>query len=211
MTNEAIADLARLREIAEEGRRLPLHGGRYLILWGSAVALATLLHGAVAAQILPLPPMAIAVIWFGLMIGAWLIAHFGFGRSMKASANDIGNRIERTVWQIGGGFLGLIALSIFLSAFITLSQSGNASRFALFTLMPPIMFGVYAIALRVTVEAAALPALKPYALIALVFAAITILLAGQLWQFVVSAIGICIVAIAPGLMLLRIEAGANHG
>jgi hypothetical protein len=211
MTEEAIADLARLRAIAEEGRRLPLLGGRYLILWGGIVALATILHGAVVAQILPLPPIAIAVIWFGLMSGAWLITHFGLGRSAKPSASDIGNRIERTVWQIGGGFLGLIAISIFLGAFITLSQSGDVSRFALFGLMPPIMFGVYAIALRVTAEAAIQPVLKPYTLISLIFAVLTTLLTGQIWQFVASAIGICMVVIVPGWILLRIEAEAHHG
>lgn len=212
MTEEALADLARLRDIAEQGRRLPLMGGRHLILWGGVVALASFLHFAVFAQILPWPAVSVAVIWFGLtglaaIISRMPIIHGG----AKRARTDVGNRVERAVWQAGGAFLGLSAIAIFAHGYLTLHQDHTALGFALFQMMPALTFGVYAIAMRVSAEIAELQEFKPFAWISLLMAALTIILAGSLWQFVATVIGVITVSIIPGLKLLRIEAGHHNG
>ena len=40
-------DLRMMRELAEEGRNRPLLGGREFVLFGCAIALASLLHAAI--------------------------------------------------------------------------------------------------------------------------------------------------------------------
>jgi hypothetical protein len=212
MTDEALKDLSRLRQIAEEGRRLPLLGGRHMILWGTAVMVALLLHWAVATRLLAWPMISLAFIWFGLTGLAAVVGRLPLmGTKKVAQAGDIGNRIEQTVWQYGGSVLGLVSVSIFLLSMFKQSQTGSTTFFLLFTLMPPISFAVYAIALRTTAEAAELPALKSYGLIALLFVPVTILLAGTSWQMLAAALGIFIVAILPGRMLIALEKGANNG
>ncbi|MEQ1508766.1 MAG: hypothetical protein ABL909_00015 [Sphingopyxis sp.] len=203
---DPLADLARLRAIAEQGRRLPLLGGRIMILWGAVIALASALHGAVVAHILPWPMASAGLIWFGLMglaavFSRWLHTPASASRSM----NDIGNRVEKSVWQMGGGLLWLSSLAILGAAYLSLYQSGSSSLFLVFTMMPAIMFGVYAIALRVAAEVASLDQLKPFALLSLALAPVTILLANTPWQFVVMGVGVLIVSILPGHILIQLE------
>ncbi len=205
MTEDSI-DLARLRAIAEEGRRAPLLGGRHMILWGSAIIAASLLHWGVVMRVLPWPPIALAAIWFGLtgaaglMSGSRLIL-----RAEHRASSDLGNRVERIIWQFGGALLGIVATSIFIVAMIVEARTGNTQRFFLFAMMPPISFGVYAIALRTTAEVAAQIALKPYALASLLFVALTVALAGSPWQMPATALGILVVAILPGRLMLAAE------
>ncbi len=212
MNDDAIADLARLRMIAEEGRRLPLMGGRHLILWGSVISLATLLHGAIFTRILPLPPISVALIWFGLTCLAALLGQSSWMLANKQRlGHDIGNRIERSVWQAGGLFLGLSAAMIFLHGYWLLKLHDTIQGFVLFEMMPAITFGVYAIAMRVSAEISALDWLKPVAWLSIAMACISILLAGSAWQFLVTAMGVVCVSILPGLKLLALEAGPKNG
>lgn len=206
MNHDPIADLARLREIAEEGRRQPLLGGRHLILWGCAIALAALLHWGVAYRYLPWPQIAIAVIWASLVTGTAIAARSPLLlRPQLRQSIDLGNRVERLIWQYGGTLLALIAASMFAAAMVKLNQSGDDSGFRLFQLMPPLTFGVYAIALRITAEVANVPALKPYALLSLIFAAGTALLAGSMSQLLVAAAGYLVVSVLPGRTLIGLE------
>lgn len=212
MTEDTLADLARLRAIAEEGRRMPLLGGRHLILWGAVVALASSLHGALVADLLPLPMIAAAFFWFGLTAAAAFIGRsLPMIRHMRGAGNDVGNRVERSVWQMGGALLWLTGLGILAAAYWHLHQTGKPDLFLLFTMMPPLTFGVYAIALRVSAEAASLPQLKPYALISLGFVPVTLLLAGSVWQFGAMAVGVLLVSVLPGRMMLALEKGQANG
>ena len=212
MTEDPIADLAQLRALAEEGRRMPLLGGRHMILWGCAIMSAALLHWGVVTQLLPWPMMSLAFIWFGLTGAAGLLSGSRFVlRPQHRESRDLGNRVERVIWQFGGAFLGIVSISIFVSAVIAEQQSGSTQRFIFFALMPPISFGVYAIALRTTAEAAAQNMLKPYALASLFFAALTVLLAGSAWQMPATALGIFVVAILPGRRMLKEERAQQHG
>ena len=105
-------DLAQLRAIAEDGRRMPLLGGRILILWGVAIAVASLFQWAVIQCILPLPAISLAVGWFAICGGAWALSHLSFFRKRIGKG---GNAVERTAWQFAGGFLGLTATALFVA------------------------------------------------------------------------------------------------
>jgi hypothetical protein len=212
MTEDTLADIARLRAIAEEGRRMPLLGGRHMILWGSVVALASALHGAVLAGILPWPMISAAFIWFGLTGMAALASRsLRMTKHMHGVGNDVGNRVERGVWQMGGALMWLTALGILAAAYWHLHRTGKPELFLLFTMLPPLMFGVYAIALRVASEAASVPQLRPYALLSIGFVPVTLLLAGQVWQFAAMAVGVLLVSILPGRMMIALEGGKGNG
>ncbi len=212
MTEDAIADLARLRELAEEGRRLPLLGGRHMIMWGSVIALASTLHGALIAKLLPLPMISAAVIWFGLTgAAAFASGSLKHVRTKNGHGNDLGNRVERTVWSVGGAIMWLTSLGILAAAYLTLNRTGSSQLFLLFTMLPALMFGIYAIALRVAAEVASIEQLKPYVLLSLAFIPITLLLAGSAWQFVAMTIGVLLVSVLPGRMLIALEKATAHG
>jgi hypothetical protein len=208
--NPGLADLARLRAIAEEGRRMPLLGGRYLILWGSAIALASALHGAVVSHMLPLPMISVAFIWFGLTGLAALVSR-AFKTGAASKGNDVANRVERSVWQMGGAVLWLTPIGILAAINLPLLPAGKPFMYLLFATMPSLMFGVYAIALRVAAEVSDLAALRHYALLSLAFVPLCLLLVGSVWQFVAMTIGVLLVSILPGRMMIALEQVAAHG
>ncbi len=212
LADDPLADLARLRAIAEEGRKRPLLGGRHLILWGCVIALASLLHAMIVRGTIALPPIGIAAVWFGLTGAAALVSNSAlFNQKKHAHSGDVANRMERGIWKIGGAFFGVITVGIFMRALIALQNDGDSSLFELFALMPAITFGVYAIILRASAEAANFHKLKLYSWLSLAFVAISVLLIGHIAQFVTTAIGAVLVSVLPGRLLLRLESDAERG
>ena len=195
-------DLRIMRELAEEGRNRPLLGGRDFVIFGVAIAIASLLHAALMHGLLAWPPMALAVIWFGTMMLAVILA--GIMRSGSARPTTA-NRVEMEVWRAGGSVIGTLALSIFAYAMLTLNQAGSDTGFFLFTLLPPVVFGVYAIAMAASSAAARDPTLRGYAIMSIALLVATTLLAGSPTQYLVMAVGAVLVSIIPGIVLLRRE------
>jgi hypothetical protein len=208
MTTTQLDDLAALRAIAEEGRRRPLLGGPHMILWGATILLATLFHWGVFTRLLPLPAISVAFGWFGLTALAAVVGRVALQPRLHAGAGPE-NRLERAVWTFGGSFIGLLAIALFIAAWTHHATTGDPSRFLFMAVLPPVAFGVYAIALNVSAEASGIAALRPYALAGLAIAAATAALAGSLWQFPVTALGALVVAILPGRLLVALERG--HG
>ncbi len=204
--HHVLEEIARLRGIAEEGRRLPLASGRYLILWGCAVATALAVQWIVTMDWFPLPAATLALTWPAIMLGAGLMArHRIFTREGLKSQASLGARIERTVWLFGGGFLALAPISTLLAAWIEVETKGSSHMLSQLSAMPALTFGVYAIALAASAEIAAMPRLKLYAWLSLAFVPVTLLLAGSVWQFAVVALAILLVSVLPGTMMLAAE------
>ena len=191
-------DLRMMRELAEEGRNRPLLGGREFVLFGCAIALASLLHAAILERLLPLPPMALAVVWFAAMMIAVVLSRFMRPAGARPTT---ANRVEMEVWRAGGYVIGALALSILTYALIDQTPRG----FFLFTLLPPVVFGVYAIAMAASSAAARDTTLRKYAVVSFAFLVTTTLLAGSAAQYLAMAIGAILVSILPGLELSRRE------
>jgi hypothetical protein len=201
MSNE---DLARLRSIAEEGRAAPLLGGAHLLLWGGAMTIALLINWAVADGMLPWPGWSLAISWLGIALAAW-IGSFLLGRSKEGKPGEftIGNRIERAVWTSVGAFLSLLALALFARA----SFEGDAGAWALFSIMPPVGFGAYAIALTATAVAAGGSRLPAW--LSLGFAVATTISIGDPSQYLIAAAGVALVTLPGGFRQLRAEPRAE--
>ncbi|HEX8644495.1 MAG TPA: hypothetical protein VF702_11350 [Allosphingosinicella sp.] len=196
-------DLSRLRAIAEEGRSAPLLGGRHLIVWGSAMALALLINWAVIERVLPLPGYSLAISWFGIVFLAWTAtALLGRDKAEAPGAFSVGNRVERAAWTTAGLFLMVLSLAIFARAMFS---GGDPAAWSLFAIMSPIMFGAYAVALQVSAVASDSAASRPFVPVALAFAAATAFLIGESAQYLVAAAGVALVSIPPGLAHIRAE------
>lgn len=195
-------DLSRLRAIAEQGRSAPLLGGRHLILWGSAMALALLINWAVVRRILPWPDYGLSISWFGIVLAAWA-ASLLLGRRQAGTpgALSVGNQVERAVWTTAGGFLLTLSMALFVRA----SLSGDPGAWAWMAVMSPVMFGAYAVALHASAVAGNSNTAKPYVLVSLAFSAVTAFLIGDPVQYLVAAGGIALVSILPGLFYLAAE------
>ena len=191
------SDLAALRALAEEGRDRPLLGGREFVVFGLAIAFASAVHGAIVAGWLPLPPSALAIVWFVVIGGAVFVTRM---TRSGHTAVGVANRVEWEVWRAGGWVLAVLAIGILAHAMLT-----GVEGYRLFALMPPVTFGVYAIALAASSAAARADYLRPYAALSVAFVALTVMLASTVWLYWAAAVGALVVSVLPGLTLLRRE------
>lgn len=199
MTTIPHEDLARLRAIAEEGRRAPLLGGWHFILWGVTLSVAMLFNWAVDMRLVPLPPYSLAFSWFGLIFLAWLASSLiARAKTAERGAFAIGNRVECVVWTWAGAMLTVLAVALLVRALVL----GGASGWALFAIMPPVSFGAYAVAIGVTAAVAQDRGASAFAFLSLAFAAATALLIGRPEQLPVAAAGVVLVSIPSGLRQL---------
>ena len=202
-------DLRMMRELAEEGRNRPLLSGRHLVLFGAAIALASLLHGLVMLRVLPWSPNALPIIWLGLIVPAMVVSKLWRSKA-TAWKPSLGHAVEQAVWQAGGAFLGVVSIATLALAYLRLDQTGDPVTFYLMSMIAPITFGVYATALAASAAAGRVAALKPFAALSMAFVVATALTAGTAVQFAVMAAGAVVVSIIPGLMLIRRE-GVDRG
>lgn len=199
----APGDLARLRAIAEEGRRRPLLGGPALVAWGSAIAAAALFTWSVLARVITLPGWAISLTWFVLMGGAAVLSGRWQRREVTSDAAlSVANRVSRLVWQMAGAFLGTLSIGLTIHA-AYLTRAGGDAPWAMLSVMAPVTFGVFGIALAATAVAGDARWLLRYAWGSLALTVVTAVLLGQMWQHLVMAAGAVLVGVLPGLKLLR--------
>ncbi|MBV7255649.1 hypothetical protein KCG44_02485 [Pacificimonas sp. WHA3] len=203
-------DLNALRRIAEEGRDLPLMGGRHFLIWGIALPVAGIYHWAVVSGHIDAPGWTLTLSWFGLagfatIIGRMIGARRGQGHATETSAS----RVERGVWAAAGATFAILAIGLLLHASLG-PQSGAAGRFAFFVMLAPMTFGIYAIAINASAVATNALWMRPYVALSFAFAAVTILMLSSPWLYLVYAIGIAAISIPLGVALVRRE-GASRG
>jgi len=203
-THSAQEDLRMMRELAEEGRNRPLLSGRHLVLFGAAIALASLLHGLVMLGTLDWPPNALPFIWLGLIVPAMVVSKL-WRSGAREWQPSLGHKVEQAVWQAGGAFLGIISISTLALAYLRLEQSGETVTFYLMSMIAPVTFGVYATALAASAAAGRVGALRPFAALSMAFVVATALTAGTAVQFAVMGVGVLLVSVVPGFMLIARE------
>jgi hypothetical protein len=192
-------DLARLRTIAEEGRRAPLLGGAHLLIWGAILTVALLFNWAVAVRLLPLPPYSLAFSWFGLVFLGWLASSLIARRQAETKAAfTVGNRIESLVWTWAGAMLAVLAVAILVHGLL----SEGASDWTLFAIMSPVSFGVYAMAIGVSAAIVEDRAAIAFAVLSLAFAGATTLLIGRSGQLLAATLGVGMITFPLGLRQL---------
>ncbi len=202
-------DIAVVRALAEEGRFAPLLGGRFFVLWGAVTAVGYLINWAVVVRALALPATAIPAAWF-VLIGAGVVSSRLLQRGLpdKPGASALGNQVERAVWSAAGSVLIVIAVSFFVFAQFIADGEGRDAGWTIYAAFPPIIFGVYAIALQATAAAARASLLNPIVRLSIAIGAATTLLAASPAQHLLAALGIAVVSVAPGILMMRKEPAA---
>ncbi|MGB7406469.1 MAG: hypothetical protein WA906_12325 [Pacificimonas sp.] len=195
-------DLNELRRIAEAGRDRPLLGGRDFLIWGTILPLAGLYHGALAAGLFAAPPWSLAISWFGAAMLALAITKSGGKRDRTPLASA--QRVERQVWQAAGATFGVLAIGLFthglVGGFDTVTSAG-------FAMLAPISFSIYGIAISASAAAAGADWMKRYAILAFVFAGVTVTIIANPWLYFVYALGIFLVSVPLGRGLVAREDG----
>jgi len=204
--NTVVEDLAYVRGVAEEGRKAPLLGGRFFVLWGLVVAVGSLANWAVFSGAVSVPSWSVAIIWFSLA-GAASVLNGVLGRKLegKPGSNSIGNQVEKAVWSIAGVIFFTLAIAFLLFSLLIAEKGSPLWGGVIFSVFPPITFGIYAIALKATSVASSMDQLKIFVWLSVLFAILTTLLIGSLFQFFATTAGILLVSVLPGVLMIRAE------
>ena len=210
-------DLAMARSLAEDGRRAPLVGGAIYIIWGVTIAACLGLNWAIRTQTLQVTFWAIPAIWFaGTGVAGALTGAVRLGLARRPGAAGIGNSVTRSVWTASGLFLALFAAALFVRLMTAPAEtlgsaraSGEVVGFA-FSIYLPVCFGVYAVAMSASAQAAQSSLLKAFSRLSFAAMVVTAAMIGRPEQLLLGAVASLLVLAAPGAILMRRERAVGN-
>lgn len=193
------ADIAWMRNLAEEGGRAPMRGASILMSAGLIYGAASLINWAAIVDLLPITGGQIGFIWIGATLAFFAALFLGLRNMRKDGVKTAANRASGVVWSgLGWGiftlFLSLMALSFRL----------ETQALVVFSLIPSIIMVFYGVGWAVS---AAMHRSRPlWALSIGSFAAAPILalFAGQAAQYLAYAAALFLLMALPGVLLMRV-------
>lgn len=194
---ELLQDLSYARTLAEEGRRAPLIGGAYLVMFGVLLAVAySAQYAALTGQI---PRGVIGFIWLGFGAAA-LVGSFLLRGRTKAlpGASSISNRADRTVWHA-------VAWAILFVVAGAIARGIAYDSYDATSAIMPAGFGLYGVALYSTATMSGHMWLRAFAWLAWALSATMWLFLGEPWAYIVAAVGSILVLLVPGVVMMRAE------
>jgi hypothetical protein len=194
---ELLQDLSYARTLAEEGRRAPLIGGAYLVMFG--VLLAVAYSAQYLALTGALPRGVIGFVWLGFGAAALVGSLLLRGRTKTLpGASSISNRADRTVWQgVALAILFVVAGAVVRGIVYDTYDATNAIMAA--------GFGLYGVALYSTATLSGHMWLRAFAWLAWSLSGTMWFFLGEPWAYVVAAVGSILVLLVPGFIMMRAE------
>ena len=204
-SNDPRAALAEMRALAEEGRDAPLINGFMYVLWGGLLGSAALVvFMAEMGWVNLLGHVSGYAPWMIAIGAGWILSMiYGPKAARKRGASTVGNRTARSVWFAVGLFMTgfWMTLMVVHDNYTAL----GVPPYFLFSLMFPLFFGLYGVAMFATATAARVEWLRWVALVSWGCSAVSLFLIGTPYQTLVAALGSLAGALVPGLILMRGE------
>jgi hypothetical protein len=192
-------DLAFLRALAEDGRHTPLLGGSILATAGGCYGLASLVQWLILSGVLDVPPVWLFGLWTLAVAIHLTIQSVLIGKvAAKPGADSSTNRASRDVWRAIG-----------LGCFVLIAAVGVASWKAhtdvLIGFAPSIILVLYGAAWWVAGSVSKLAWIRVVAVASFVAAIAMGLLIGSTSVWLAYAAALFLLAVVPGLALMRQE------
>lgn len=202
-TSNPVADIAFVRDLAEQGRNTAPLNGPFLIAASVIFGIANVGQWALATGRVDLSPWAPLWLWvgaavvFGLSIVALTRRH-----DTKPGANTLVNKAINASWSAVG--FGIFAMWL---AFVAIGfKSGD---WTMMWAMPSLVFAAYGSAWLVAGEMTGRNWMKAIALLSYAGAAGLGLFFGEEAIYLAFAVLILLVALIPGIVLTRQEPAAS--
>lgn len=194
---EALDDLEFIRTLAEEGRAAPLLGGAHMAAFGALTAAALAMHFALF-NLLQAPQWVWASwIAYGVLctLAGWLLQR---RIAKKPGVTAVSNRVESAVW--GGVSVAMSAISFGCIGRLLLEGDPTAPN-----MIPGAAFALYGTA-QITIAAVTRqPVLRASGWLAAAVGLVALVFANAPWMYLLTAAGVLLVLVGPGLMLMREE------
>lgn len=207
------ADLAYVRDVAEQGRSAPLLSGPYFLIWGGLAVVALLVHwAALQGMIAALTQDRIGFIWmvYGIT-GTVFSALAGRATGRKPGARSIANRVSANVWMANSAMIFTYAIAMTASVAVAGAAGTPLDHTTLalrFDTILPLSFGGYAVAFYVTGQMGDVRWMSWASRASLLATAMCVFLLGQPALYLFAAVFVTLVVVIPGALLLRQEPAA---
>lgn len=196
----ANADLAYLREMAEAGARAPLLGGRFMAWWGGLTGIVAFTHWLIITGALDLGPQALWPLWLGYMIlGSAGSAVLGWSLRNKPGSGSMSNRVQRTMWPVLGGGIGL-----YFSGLVAGMAAGLVPVELVNTMMP-IAFLAYGAGWMIDALLSREKLLLVPALVSLLACFACTVFVMTPWVYLIASAGMLLGTFIPGFFLMARE------
>lgn len=199
-------DLAYLRSVAEAGEHAPSLAGRYFLWWGGLAAPALLAHWSIITGLAGIPPHLVGFVWMAYgIIG--MTGTFVLHRTLrnKPGAGAVNNRGEAAVWN---GVMWLIGAYAVGAVIALIAGRGDL---LLFDTIPLVAFGGYGVSFWVSSSLGGPRWMRPMAIVAWLACGAGMCLVGTPALYLYSAAAVAVLALVPGLVLVRGEPAAGAG
>jgi len=190
-------DLAFMRGLAEEGRRAPLLGGSVLVGAGTSFGLASLLHWILMRGDLGDAPWLGPAIWLTAM-AAFLAVLFWSKRRLRdrTGAQAAANRATTAAWSGAASAIFALFAAFMLASMLT-------GEWIIMSLLGPVYLALYGAAWSVAAAMSDRGWIKGVAVASLLSSVGVAALAGRADQYLAYALALVVVALLPGLALMR--------
>ena len=198
------SDLEFLRDVAASGQHAPSLSGRFFIWWGGLAAPALLAHWAILIGLFGIPGPYVGLVWmtYGLigLAGSSLL-----GRSLngKPGAGSINNRGEAAAWR---GVTWMVA-AYAIGAVVAMAM--GRGDIMLFDTIPLVAFAGYGLSFHVSAQLGGARWMQGMAVLAWVASGAGLTLVGSTDIYLFAAVAVAVLAIIPGLVLVRGEPAAE--
>ena len=199
-TDTSAADIAWMRQLAEEGGRAPMQGASILMGAGLIYAVASLLHWAVITGLIGSGDDSLGVVWLGataLFLVFLTVNLMRLKRTEKVVT--AANRASSVAWA-GVGW-GIFAL--FTSVAVFGLRTGGETAVLILALTPSIIMVFYGMGWAVTAAMLKSRPLWGLAVASFVAAPLLAALTGQASQYLAYAGALFLLMALPGFLLMR--------
>lgn len=199
-TDNASADIAWLRQLAEENGAAPMRGASILLAAGLIYGLTSLLHWAHMTGLIAPRLVGAGMEWL-IATGLFLIVNFAIILRLRRpeGVRTAAQRAIGTIWGcVGGGIFVLFASMMAVSVRMGADQNG-----ALFWMVPSIILVFYGMGWAVTSAMLKSRPLLGLSIASFVAAPVLGALAGQPAQYLGYAAALFLLMALPGFLLMR--------
>lgn len=199
--NNDTADIAWLRNLAEEGAKTPPHGGSILCASGLIWGTASLAHWGIISGLIPVDSEGYGVVW-GVALLVFFVTLTVLVRRLKSQGGveTAANRAFGSVWQaLGWGIFSLFSSLILLDV----GRSGEANMAEWSLVIPSFIIAFYGMGWAVSATMLRQRMLWVLAIGSFLTAPVLALLSGSTLQYLAYAAALFLLMALPGYLLMR--------
>ncbi|MFJ6025614.1 hypothetical protein ACIQC9_13565 [Brevundimonas sp. NPDC092305] len=199
-TENAAADIAWLRKLAEDGADAPMRGASILMMGGLVYGSAAVFHWLAAAEIIDLSINSASLVWGVATVLFWILLAIMIPRVRRAGASStVANRASGIAWGSVGW--GIFAMAVAMG--VLGWRLGPSAAPALFTLIPSIIMVFYGAGWAVSAGMFKSRTMWNLSLASFAAAPVMAVFAGQATQYLAYAIALFGLMALPGYLLMR--------